>query len=230
MSTKINLDDWGLTENDLAGLNNLADVRINLTYPGYEALLAYAPAERLKRIRAELRQEYAALKPWLKGLPWKRFGTHMRPGGVQVQLPLRYLPALLALSEVGRVFVKSIENRERLEEPDEPTFWAVEARFAVQIEGETTGRQMFEDRMMVVKALDEEDAKRKLLLEFEAYATPCLGGGGRLVRFQFEKFLRADWLNFASLDVAAEEGFEVFSTLKYRQLRSGMEWFGPKAT
>jgi hypothetical protein len=153
----------------------------------------------------------------------------MRPGGVNVQLPLNRLPTLLALPEVGSIVIAAIANRERREEPDEPTFWAVEARFAVQVEGETTGRQMFEDRMMVVKAQDEEDARRKLLLEFARYAEPCLGGGGRLVRFQFEKFLRADWLNFASLE-AAEEGFEVFSTLKYRQLRPGMEWPGPEPT
>lgn len=230
MSEKISVEDWGLTEAQLSTLDNLADVRVNLKYPGYDTLLAYSPVERLERIRAELRREYAVLKKQLRGLPWERFGTHMRPGGVQVQLPLNRLPALLALPEVGSIVISAIENHQRLEEPDRPTFWAVEARFAVQIENETGGRQMFEDRMMVVKALDEEDARRKLLLEFARYAEPCLGGGGRLVRFQFEKFLRADWLNFASLDAAAEEGFEVFSTLKHRQLRPGMEWLGPEPT
>jgi hypothetical protein len=63
MPGKTNLEDWSLTGDQLSQLDNVAAVRINLTYPGYETLLAYSPVERLKRIRAELRREYATLKP-----------------------------------------------------------------------------------------------------------------------------------------------------------------------
>jgi hypothetical protein len=224
----LGLEGWGLSEGQLSQLDNLAEVSISLQYPGYEALQQYAPAERNRRTRAELRRAYAALKTELAGLTWKRRGSALHPDGVELQLPLHRLPTVLAMPEVRYVFISSIENRERPDLPDEPGLWAVEARFAIQIENQLKGNQTFEQRVVVVKALNEEEAKRKLLREFADYAQPYLNGEGRMVRWQFEEFVNVEWLvNASELDAALDTGLEVFSKLRDRRIQPGMEWQRP---
>ena len=78
---------------------------------------------------------------------------------------------------------------------------------------------------MLVKALDEEDARHKLLPGFKSYAEPYLNSAGLLVRWQFEKFLDVYSTDVPSLQAFLhDEGVEVFSELGNRKLKPGFEW------
>ncbi|GAA4024197.1 hypothetical protein GCM10022409_05190 [Hymenobacter glaciei] len=104
-------------------------------------------------------------------------------------------------------------------------FWSIKARFAIQIENVTGGLQTYEDRILLVKAADEEEAHRKLLPSFASYAEPYLSSAGLLVRWQFEEFLDAYETDVSSLDAfLRDEGVEVFSELGTRKRKAGYEW------
>ena len=225
MSGKIDLTRWPLPEEDLVLRENVAQVRIHLAYPGHQAYLHLAPGERRKAISAHYRQDYRQLLSLLNGRKYQRIGSSVRPTGVVLPLPLNQLPALLAQPVVENVSVETIEGFEPRESASEPSFWCLLARFAIQIEHDTGGRQKYEMRHLLVRAFTLEEAKAKLVLSFARYEEPYLNSAGFLVRWHFEAFLDSYQLD-VSADNAflSEEGVEVFSSLHQRRLRPAMEW------
>ena len=93
--------------------------------------------------------------------------------------------AELAAKAVETISLKSIEGFAPKELVPESCFWSNKARFAIQIENASGGLQRYEEQIMLVKALNEEDAQRKLLPGFEHYAEPYLNVAGLLVWWQF---------------------------------------------
>ncbi|GAB3839033.1 DUF4288 domain-containing protein [Hymenobacter jeollabukensis] len=228
MGQLIDIDEWGLGAADLSRLHNVATVQIGLTYPDYRALVQYKPRERLKRIDAHYRHDYQRLLALLSAGEMEMTGTQRRPTGVRVQLPLQQLPALLQHEFIGSIMVSKIEGMApqlKAVEESRPSFWCIEARFAVQIEDETKGLQLYEDRMLIITADSEAEAKKKLAADFEAYAKPYLNSAGRLVRWQFEAFLDTYRVDIESVnEFAGASGVEVFSKLKRRRIRPDREW------
>ncbi|WP_198172959.1 DUF4288 domain-containing protein [Hymenobacter ginkgonis] len=126
---------------------------------------------------------------------------------------------------VRGVTIEAIEGLTCQETAPEPSFWCIQARFAIQIENKTNGMQKYEDRLLVIRAPTEEEAKQKLLPSFEAYAEPYLNSAGLLVRWQFEVFTDSYYLDIQEVDAfLGGQGVEVFSTLNNRRLRTGMNW------
>lgn len=225
MKAIANLETWGLTESELGGLANEVVVRFTLAYPGYAAVVAYPPGERRRKLAALLRAKYQALKAALPPGPFEKLGTHYRPVGIRRRLPAQQLPTLLARPGVEDIWIEEIEGLAPLVRPAEPTCWSIKARFAVQVEHETTGLQLVEERILLVAALDEEDARQRLLPTFASYAEPYLGAGGRLVRWQFEAFLDAYEVEAGPLAaLLSAEGLEVFSAISRRRLTPARAW------
>lgn len=225
MKAIANLEAWGLTESELGELANEVVVRFTLAYPGYEAVVAYPPGERRRKLAALLRAKYQALKAALPPGPFEKLGTHYRPVGIRRRLSARQLPALLAQPAVEGVWLEKIEGLAPLARAAEPTCWSIKARFAVQVEHETTGLQLVEERILLVAALHEEDARQKLLLTFARYAEPYLNAAGLLVRWQFEEFLDAYEVEAGPLAaLLSAEGLEVFSTTSHRRLTPAQAW------
>jgi hypothetical protein len=196
-----------------------------LAYPGYQAVIQLAPRERIRQIDAQYRRAYQRLVALLPGTSFTRLGSRNRPTGLAASLPLAQLPPLAQQPFVSEVTIEAIEGLTCQEIASEPSFWCIQARFAVQIENKTTGMQMYEDRLLVIRALTEEEAKQKLLPSFEAYAEPYLNSAGLLVRWQFERFTDSYCFDIQDVDAfLSEHGVEVFSTLNNRRLRAGMDW------
>lgn len=228
MKAILGLEDWGLTADALFGLDNLAKIHLILPYPNYKTVINYLPAERKRRIAAQMRMSFRALKASLRNVPFEKTGTHLRPTGMKVVLPLNRLPALLAKEAVETISIEFVEGLNRRELVLESLFWSIKARFAVQIENETGGLQMYEDRILLVKAVDEEEAQHKLLPSFDNYAEPYLNSAGLLVRWQFEEFLDAYATGVSSLEAfLCNEGVEVHSKLGNRKLKAGFGWQRP---
>lgn len=219
------LDDWNISEADVKHLKNKAAIWISLAYPHYTAVLTYAPAARRREIARMLREEFSALKHFLKDIPFERIGSAVRPGGAKVDLPLDQAAELRQKPFVGHISVDAIEGLEKKEPEPEPVFWRIKARFAIQVEAEESGLQTYEDRIVLIKALDEEDARKKLLKAFESYGEPYLGASGKLVRWKFETFLDAYCTSVHSVeDFSGEAGVEVFSELRNRKLKPEQVW------
>lgn len=231
MKAIANLETWGLTESELGGLANEVVVRFTLAYPGYEAVVAYPPGERRRKLAALLRAKYQALKAALPPGSFEKLGTHYRPVGIRRRLPAQQLPTLLALAAVEDIWVEKIAGLAPKKPVAELKCWSVKARFAVQVEHETTGLQLVEERILLVAALDEEDARQRLLPTFASYAEPYLGAGGRLVRWQFEAFLDAYEVEAGPLAAQlTPEGLEVFSETKSRRLKREFAWLPARPT
>ncbi|MDO7886343.1 DUF4288 domain-containing protein [Hymenobacter cheonanensis] len=225
-----NLQAWGLTERELSRLANQAVVRFTLAYPDSQTVLAYPPAERRRQISARLRAKYQALKAALPPGPFEKLGSHHRPAGMRRRLPVEQLPALLALAAVEGIWVEEIEGLAPRASATEPKCWSIKARFAVQIEHATTGRQLVEERILLIAARNEEEARQKLRPTFVRYAEPYLNSDGQLVRWQFEAFLDAYEVEAGPLaGLLAAEGLEVFSETKSRRLKSEFAWLPAQA-
>ena len=220
-----NLAAWGLAESELPALANEAVVHFSLAYPGYQAVLAYPPAERKNRIAAQLRAKYQALKTALPPGPFEKSGSHYRPAGIRRRLPVWQLPALLELAAVESIWVEEIEGLAPQPPAAEPKCWSIKARFAVQVEQQTTGLQLVEERILLIAALDAEEARRKLRPTFASYAQPYLNSAGYLVRWQFEAFLDAYEVVAGPLtELLSPEGLEVFSQTSHRRLTPERVW------
>jgi len=220
-----NLATWGLAEDELPALANVAVVRFFFAYPGYQAVLAYPPAERKNRISAQLRAKYQALKAALPPGPFEKVGPHYRPAGMR-RLPVRQLPALLELAAVEGIWVEEIEGLAPRPPVAEPKCWSIKARFAVQVAHKTTGRQLVEERILLIAALDEEEARCKLRPTFATYAEPYLNSAGCLVRWQFEEFLAAYEVAAGPLaGLLSPEGLEIFSQTSRRRLTPERAWY-----
>ncbi|MDQ2794857.1 MAG: DUF4288 domain-containing protein, partial [Bacteroidota bacterium] len=219
MKAILGLQDWNLTVAALPELENPARVHITVPYPHCKSVLGYPPAERTRRINAQMRKDFSTLKALLGKVPFEKMGTHFRPIGAKVTLPLNRLP-LLATEAVKSISIEAVEGFNRQESMPKSCFWSIKVRFVIQIANETGGRQKYEDRIMLVKALDQEDAQRKLLPSFESYSEPYLNSAGLLVRWRFEQFLDAYLTDVASLKAFLnDEGVEVFSELGNRKLK-----------
>lgn len=225
MLATLDLEPWGLSQTDLHSLSQLASVRVHLAYPGYQAVIQLAPRERIRQIDAQYRQAYQRLVALLTGVSFTRLGSRNRPTGLAASLPLAQLPLLVQQPFVSGVTIEAIEGLTCQETAPEPSFWCIQARFAIQIENKTKGMQKYEDRLLVIRALTEEEAKQKLLPSFEAYAEPYLNSAGLLVRWQFEAFTDSYCLDIQGVDAfLGGQGVEVFSNLNNRRLRAGMDW------
>ena len=132
------------------------------------------------------------------------------------------LTAVRRIPGVMMVSILSIAGRQRRKLKQVNVLWyAVQARFAIQIEGRTRGMQSYEDRIVVVKAFSFEDAERRLRRKFRDYATPHLNPYYEMVRWNFERVLDVYQMNDTEFD---PRGAEVFSTLRERRMRPEFEW------
>ena len=137
--------------------------------------------------------------------------------------PLRRIRGVMLVS------ILSIAGRQprKLKQSRTLDWYAVQARFAIQVEEETKGMQSYEDRIMVVKASSPDDAERRLRREFRDYATPYLNSNYEMVRWNFERVLHVYQMNDAEFN---PKGTEVFSVLRGRRMRPEFEWHPRKET
>lgn len=103
-------------------------------------------------------------------------------------------------------------------------WFAVRARFAIQIESQTKGMQTYEERIILIKSKTEDKAKKQLLKEFNNYGKPYLNSDGYMVRWQFEKFIDIYWVFDDEINKQGKQGAEVFSVLKNRRMKPEYQW------
>jgi len=223
-----NLADWGLS---ITGLRQLGDRPVHLCayfrQHRESALFGLSPAARRDAIWRAQSRKYRVLAAWWPNSEYGPIGSLKEPEGFRGMLPARLVPRLRSLP-VLYVWIDRIEGKRALRpKQPRPEFFAVQARFAVQVEGMTKGRQLYEDRIVLVRARSKEEAVGRLRKPFDAYGRPHLNRNGFMVRWAFEKILEVYDTCEDHVDPA---GTEVFSQLKWRRLRPQFVWRKARST
>jgi Domain of unknown function (DUF4288) len=219
-----NLAEWRLGVSELA---RLGERRVRLhaytNHPREAALFRLPPLARRAAIRRARAKQYRVVRAWWPNADYEPIGAVRAPMGIRGVLPARLVPRLSSLP-VGDVWIDAIEGRTRRQRPVAVRLFAVQARFAIQIESQVRGIQDYEDRIVVVSARTEDEAVRKLRRPFAAYGRPYLNPGGFMVRWVFERILGVYATYVTEVDPT---GTEVFSQIRCRRMRSEHVWRRP---
>jgi hypothetical protein len=233
----IGLREYGLTQKDLDRLGetpvvlevhsrNSPDV-----YPSgarFRRLLAKRPEERREAVGRWRTRQHDRLLAVLRPREHETLYFNGDPVGVRVTLPARDVRRVLKQVSVDYVNVLKIRGMSRKRETRRtPGWFAVKARFAVQIEGQTKGMQTYEERIVLVWASSFAEAERKATREFRRYEAPFLTTSGHFRRSALETILDTYDVGDDAID---PDGTEVFSELKQRRMKSDYEWNGHEST
>ena len=127
------------------------------------------------------------------GFPWPRNVAVCPTGQAEALVDhRRVVPANLVVRlanrrEVRDVFLDAIQGRSPRPHARSRRWFCVWGVVAIQIEGRIRGSLSLEDRLVVVKARDPEDAKSRLERMWTHYAEPYLNTDGFLVRWQVHR-------------------------------------------
>ena len=221
------LRDYGLTYPQFLKLNKKVKIVINLKYPKYEKFYIYSPEDRRKKINEVLKREYDSL---VKILPNKDLKKNVFKKGI-ISVEAELLSSCVKLLE-NRKFIESIRiekidglKKKKKKEKREKLWYAVRANFSIQIEGFKGGLHQYEDRIIIVKAYDHEDAEKVAEKEFKEYCgEPYLNTDLRMVRWQYEKITDVFELLSVYKDKFEHSGTEVYAKFRMRKLKPEFEW------
>jgi len=146
---------------------------------------------------------------------------------VDAVVPASQVAAIARRREVRYATVDAIEGRAARSSKAEPGWFCVWGVVAVQIEGRVNGMVSLEDRLVLVKAADEEGAKRRLERMWTRYAEPYMNLHGGLVRWQLISISDVYPLCGETLD---PRGTEVYSRLRTVRMRPEFRWRPEKGT
>lgn len=225
------LDDFGLTKRGLRGLGTRpVTVEISITvapdvYPSparFRELLKMPPQKRSNLVRLWQITKHRRL---LQELPFREYEVirfNSGPVGLRLTIPADSVHKLFRLRHAESIRIKTVSGRRRTETASEALrLYAVKARIAYQAEGLTKGLQLCEERIFLLTAKSEKDARRHATREFRREGSPSLTMSGHFHRWQFEKILDVCEPLETSFD---PRGTEVYYTYRKRSMRPENEW------
>jgi hypothetical protein len=228
----LGLDAYGLTKRELYRLGDTSvEIEAHLgnspdVYPAparLRRLLGRPPQERRAGVWQWRIRRHNKLRAAVSPHKFRTLYYNRGPVGIRVSLPARELRRLFTKAPVDMVKIVRIKGRRRKRVPESktPGWFAVKARFALQIEGETGGTQTYEDRIVLVLARSPNEAGRKAMREFRRYEVPSLMTTGHFWRWAFESILDVYDLYQQTME---SEGTEVYSEFKRRRMKPAYEW------
>jgi hypothetical protein len=122
---------------------------------------------------------------------------------------------------VKDVMIDTIEGRRQRFRRSGLAWFCVWGVIAIQIEGQTKGSLDLEDRLVLVKANDTDDAQRRLQKRWTRYAEPYMNPDGYLVRWQLISIRDVYPLFDQAID---PRGTEVYSKLRKVRMRPEYRW------
>jgi len=216
------LDEFG---SSIAQLISLGSVRIklhvSLRHINEKPLFKLKPDQRMEKMKRHYELLLSRVKQnWSDG-PLAIGWTRRQPRSFDALVEARHISRLLRMPEIDGIWLLEIPGRKPVRVKPKERWFAVKARFAIQVEGQRTGLQSYEDRIVIVKDASLEDAESKLQPQFEQYATPYLNPRGFMVRWAFERVLAGYEIFDAKSD---PQGVEVFLVLLRRRMKPDFEW------
>lgn len=218
----IGLDDFGLT---LAGLPRLGPrlvrLSIQLTGKTLTALRQLRPKQRDAMLRETLTKQLERLKREFPAIEFVSRGAKKPSWTIDAVVPASQVVALARSPQVKQLVLDTIERRQKRFRRSGLGWFCVWGIVAIQIEGRVKGSLDLEDRLVLVKASDAEDAQRRLQRMWRRYAEPYMNPDGYLVRWQLISIRDVYTLFDDAID---PRGTEVYSKLRTVRLRPEYRW------
>lgn len=220
------LQDYRLTVSGLARLG-ASPVAFSLQLLGIPLakLRPLAPRERDSRLRATLKKQLAGLVRRFPQAGLRSRDPRKGSWTIDGTLPANQIRRLAMQPEVAELRVIEIAERQRRRPSAKEGWFCVWGVVAIQIEGQRSGRTDVEDRLVLVKGYDVQDAVNRLRPEWERYAEPYLNPDGYLVRWQL-----VDIKDVYSVydEKLSPEGTEVYSRLRTEKMKPAYRWQSPR--
>jgi len=227
------LEAFGLTVEQLIELGSRPvtfEIRIAVppdVYPSkarLRRLLRESPERRRALVHAWRVKEYDRLRGEVRFPTCSYEGLEFNgdPVGMVVTAPAATIPMLVQLKHAESVEVRGIPGR-RAQRPrrQREGLYAVKARFVTQVEGQSTGLQEIEDRIVVVVASSRARAERQVGRVCAADQGVILLTSGHFRRRVFEGVLEVCEAPDAEFNPA---GTEVYCEYKRRRLAGRGAW------
>lgn len=185
-------------------------------------LVALSPEERNRKLSdvlqaglARLRRRWpdAGIAPRGTGQPWTL-------DAVIAASELAHLAAEPCVSGIHVTKVRGLRPS-RVRRKQELRWFCVRGSVAIQIEGRTRGLVDVEDRLVLVKAHTEADAKKRLAKYWSEWAKPYLNVYGELVRWQLIEVRDVYELPDEAID---SNGTEVYSRIRSKRMQPAYVW------
>jgi len=231
-STRIyGLDAFGLNAGALRRLGTRSvTVEIMVGVPPYiypsrlrlRRLLQITPTERRALVRQWLRSRYAALRKELPVENIEVIKLNMAPVGIRLTLPAKSIKQLRRLRNADTIRICSIKGiRLKNSTQVRSRLYAVTGRMVFQVEGQTRGSQLCEERITAVTAYSERDARARVARIMNAESSPYLLVSGYFGRWSFE--------GISDVCECPDEKFfskstEVFYRYRKRRVNAKNEW------
>lgn len=216
------LDQYGLSLKELLSLKNrMVNIRADIAYVDRKPLFPFSPEIRKKKLHELEKELFEKLKNIWPSKDFEIIGSKRRPGGISDQIRAADLKRFLNRDFIDYIWIDKIEGVKKLKIRKKELWFAVKAYFAIQIEGQTIGYQDVEERIVIVKAFDSEDAEQRLIKDFREYDEPYLNKYGEMVRWHFEKVVDVYEMIEDTID---PKGTEVFYEFKRRRMKPEYEW------
>lgn len=236
------LDRFG---HSLSTIGRLGDRLVTVTahippapyvYPGpstFRRLLQKTPAQRLALDSAWRLAKIAKLTrelPAALALDAHRVGAFL--AGLRFTMYARDVRLVVRLRHAERVEVTNIAGirpRARGKPGSGSGLFAVKGRLAVQWEGQTTGLQSYEDRVVVVAAPSVKVAAARVAQLLRSEESPVLMSTGHFMRRHFDGIVEVLDLYGLDADVHRRQHFhskgtEVWYELRRRRIPKGQVW------
>lgn len=162
------------------------------------------------------------LKKW-PPVKYTLIGPIGGPRGLKSSMKVKDFYAILQIEQLKDIFIYKIQDVKKRKKKVEKvkSYFTVFVRFAIQIENHFSGLQDYEDRMVLIKAYNENDAIKRFKKELKLYYEPYLNPLGEMVRWKFDEILDVYYTYEDKID---EEGIEVYSFMKKRRMKPEYEW------
>lgn len=148
------------------------------------------------------------------------------PIGVRLTLPAQSINRLRRLRNAGAITIRAIKGI-RVKQPSQvrSRLYAVVGKMVFQTEGQTRGTQLCEERITIVDAISERQARARVARIMTTDSSPYLSISGHFVRWSFEGV--TDVCECPD-DAFSPRSTEVFYRYKKRRVNAQNEW-NPRA-
>ena len=221
------LEEFGINPSDLSDQYATTKFQIKISFPYYpdvESLKPYSVDQRRALVCQYFKDQLIVVKANYPTRNYQIIGTRSKPRGITGQLTGQQLSELESNQQIQWMSVEQVEGIHKIEKQPEgetcalPYYYSVKGLFVAQFDDLdiSTGVQLTEERIVLVQALNWDEAKQKARIEFDKY---CAGeyftSSYHFTKWKFLNILDI-YVGETSID---PEGTEVFSKWKRRKLK-----------
>ncbi len=225
------LERFGLTRAALRRLGSRsvsAEVHIRIppfVYPSmaeFRRLARKTPHERRSLVRRWRTREHQRLRREIPFATSEVMRFNGDPIGLRLTIAAQSVHKLLRLRHAGSIRIQRIAGmRPALGTRVSAQLYAVKARFGFQVESQRKGMQLYEDRIVVLSARSEKEARERAVRRFATEHSPYLSTSGHFLRWSFEGIL--DVCEAPDREFQAQ-GTEVYYSYRKRRFTRKHAW------